>query len=401
MYTSQKLPPPSSIAPEHRPLRLTSSTSATTPQPTGECRFTVLHQPAEKQRCSCQSFHHNRSVPGLLCDCGHQACFHVHQHPSSQQNGSSINNQTPFASITGISNRVQRLEEALQQERTLRETSLGDERRAREREIRILREALHPFYRSEEEMRRKLVEIEDRLDGTYDEQLRLKDRIVALDDANMAIEKRMDDAMAAKPKRRRTNNQNGNINGNQNLNVVSPDSRSDVNDSTSVQSSSQGQLSPLTLSSGATSPYGSVLIINESEEPRSSGILNLVDFPERPQHARTPREATPREEVRSSGFLEISLAERLASKFASNQSKDFTATNASLQVRGPHPSLYSRESAANLLPLISSQIEAANNQNTKMAAEVSPADSIARKRKWDEEMPLNVLANLSAASPMV
>jgi len=254
-------------------------------------------------------------------------------------------------------------------------------------------------------MRRKLVEIEDRLDGTYDEQLRMKDRIVALDDANMAIEKRMDDAVAAKPKRRRTNyqngNQNGTQNGNQNVNVVSHDSRSDVNDSTSVRSSSQGQLSPLTLSSGATSPYGTGLVTAEPEEPRSSGILNLIDFPERLQYARTPREATPREEVRSSGFLEISLAERLASKFASNPSKDFTTTNASLQVRGPHPSLYGRESAANLLPLISSQIEAANKQNTKTAAEVSPADSIARKRKWDEEMPLNVLANLSAASPMV
>jgi len=254
-------------------------------------------------------------------------------------------------------------------------------------------------------MRRKLVEIEDRLDGTYDEQLRMKDRIVALDDANMALEKRLDDGAAAKPKRRRTTNQNGNQtanqNGNQHVNVVPHDSRSDVNDSTSVRSSSQGQLSPLTLSSGATSPYGPGLIISEPEEPRSSGILNLVDFPERPQHTQTPREATPREEVRSSGFLEISLAERLASKFVPNPSKDFTATSASLQVRGRHPSLCGRESVANVLPLISSQIEAANKPNTNTAAEVSPAESIARKRKWDEEMPLNVLANLSAASPMV
>lgn len=394
MYNSHTLPPPSSIVSDHRPLRLTSS--AATPQPTGECCFPT----GENQRCSCQSFHHNRTVPGSQCDCEHLACFHVHTHSSSLQDGPSTSNHAQIASITALANRVQRLEEAVQQERALRETLLADEQRARERDVRILREALHPFYRSEEEMRRKLVEVEDRIDGTYDEQLRLKDRIVALDDANMALEKRMEDTAASKPKRRRTNNPNTN-----GINGVSHDSRSDVNEGTSARSSSQGQLSPLAISSGAISPKGPGLLLTEPEEPRSSGILNLVDLPEPPQNVfengRTPRELTPREEPRSSGFLEISLAERLASKFASPPPRDF-ATATSVQAFAPQHSLYSREAPAHVLPLISSQIAVATRSNWTPVTEESPTDGSVRKRKWDDELrPLDVLANLSAASPMV
>ncbi len=394
MYNSHTLPPPSSIVSEHRPLCLTSS--AATPQPNGECRFPT----GENQRCSCQSFHHNRTIAGSQCDCDHLACFHVHRQSSLLQDRLSTSNQTQLATITALANRVQRLEETVQQERALRETLLADERRAREREVRILREALHPFYRSEEEMRRKLVEVEDRIDGTYDEQLRLKDRIVALDDANMALEKRLEDTAASKPKRRRTNNPNTN-----GINGMSHGSRSDINGAASAQSSSQGQLSPLAISSGAISPKGPGLLLTEPEEPRSSGILNLVDLPEPPQNVfengRTPRELTPREEPRSSGFLEISLAERLASKFSSSPPRDFAVTK-SVQAFAPHHSLYSRESSAHILPLMSSQIEEATRSNRTPATEGSPTEGSARKRKWDDELrPLDVLANLSAASPMV
>jgi hypothetical protein len=195
MYNSHKLPPPSSFAQEHRPLRLT--THPTLPLPTGPCRFILLNPSVENQQCSCQSFHHNRGTPGSVCDCGHQACFHVHQ-PSAPAEGPSTNNQNQYSSSTALLNRIQRLEDALQQERAARETAIADERRAREREVRILREALHPFYKSEEEMKRKLIEVEDHLEGTYDEQLRLKDRIVALDDANMALERRVEETEGAR-----------------------------------------------------------------------------------------------------------------------------------------------------------------------------------------------------------
>ena len=278
----------------------------------------------------------------------------------------------------------------------MRETGIADERRAREREVRILREALHPFYKSEEEMKRKLIEVEDRLEATYDEQIRLKDRIVALDDASMALEKKLEETEDTRPKRRRTSRQipNG----------VSHDA-SDSPSRDSAYSSPLGHtLSPPT-SSRAISPTGPTLHVAEHDEPRSSGILNLVNLHEPPTFAPTPREPTPREEVRSSGFLEISLAERLAYKFASSPPpRDFATASAPVQAPAPlqHQSIYNLSAPGSGLPMTSSpQMNGASKAASMKSAEVSPTDG-AKKRTWDGELrPLDVLANLSAASPMV
>jgi hypothetical protein len=395
MYNSHKLPPPSSFAQEHRPIRLTSHPMPSLPA--GACRFILLNPSVENQQCSCQNFHHNRSTPGSVCDCGHQACFHVHQ-PSALPDGPSTNNQNQYSSSTALSIRVQRLEDTLQQERAMRETAIAEERRAREREVRILREALHPFYKSEEEMKRKLIEVEDRIEGTYDEQLRLKDRIVALDDANMALERRLEETEGTRPKKRRTSRQvpNGLSNG------VGSDSHSHDN----ALSSPLGQSSSLSTSSRAISPTGPTLHVADHDEPRSSGILNLVNLQEPPPVTSTPREPTPREEVRSSGFLEISLAERLALKFATSPPpRDFATTSPPIQAYAPlqYPSTYNQSATVNGLPMVfSPQMNGATKVASVTSAEVSSTDLTPQKRTWDEELrPLNVLASLSAASPMV
>jgi hypothetical protein len=289
------------------------------------------------------------------------------------------------------------LEELVQQERHMRETAIADERRAREREVRILREALHPFYKSEEEMKRKLIEVEDRIEGTYDEQLRLKDRLVALDDANMALEKRLEETEGLRLKKRRVSRQvpNG----------MPRDIGSDRHSHDSALSSPSGQALSLSASSRAMSPNGPVLYVGEHDEPRSSGILNLVNIPEPTPTAPTPREPTPREEVRSSGFLEISLAERLASKFAANTPRDFATSSPPIQAHAPlqHLPPYNHSPPNNNLPTITSpRINGASKFASGTSAEVSPTDGTPKKRTWDGELrPLDVLANLSAASPMV
>jgi hypothetical protein len=295
-------------------------------------------------------------------------------------------------------NRIQRLEDALQQERSIRETAIADERRAREREIRILREALHPFYKSEEEMKHKLIEIEDRIEGHYDEQLRLKDTIVALDDANMALEKRLEEAENARPKKRRTSRQvpNGLPNG-----VGSGSASHD-----SALSSPLGQSLSLSTSSRAISPTGPKLHVADHDEVRSSGILNLVNLQEPPQITSMPREQTPREEARSSGFLEISLAERLAFKFATSPPpRDFATSSAPVQAYAPlqQPSVFSQSPPGIDLPMATSP---PMNETPKgapvVSTEGSPPESGPKKRTWEGEVlqPLDVLANLSAASPM-
>jgi hypothetical protein len=285
----------------------------------------------------------------------------------------------------------------------MRETAIADERRAREREVRILREALHPFYKSEEEMNRKLIDVEDRIDGTYDEQLRLKDRLVALDDANMALERRLEEVVeGSRPKKRRT--------GRQVPNGMPRDIGSDSHSHDSPLSSPSGQTLSLSASSRAMSPNGPVLYVGEHDEPRSSGILNLVNIPEPTPTVPTPREPTPREEVRSSGFLEISLAERLASKFAANTPRDFATSSPPIQAHAPlqHLPPYNHSPPNKNLPTITSpritspRINGASKFALGTSAEVSPTDGTLKKRTWDGELrPLDVLANLSAASPMV
>lgn len=277
----------------------------------------------------------------------------------------------------------------------MRETAIANERQAREREVRILREALHPFYKSEEEMRRKLIEAEDRIEATYDEQLRLKDRLVALDDANMALERRLEDVEGTRPKKRRTSRPipNGTTRDG-----------SDGHSHDSALSSPHGQPLSLQNSSRAMSPTGPTLHATEHDEPRSSGILNLVNYPEPPPTAPSPREPTPREEVRSSGFLEISLAERLA-KYATSPPRDFAATSPPIQAHAPIQTqpLYNHNTTTDSLPLV---LSPRTNGATKLASvtttELSATDGTPKKRSWDGELrPLDVLANLSAASPMV
>jgi hypothetical protein len=280
----------------------------------------------------------------------------------------------------------------------MRETAVADERRVREREIRILREALHPFYKSEEEMKRKLIEVEDRIEGNYDEQLRLKDRVMALDDANMALEKRLEEAEDARPKKRRTNRQvpNGLSNG------VGSDSVSHD----SALSSPLGQSLSLSASSRAISPTGPKLHGADHDEARSSGILNLVNLHEPPPINPTPREPTPREEVRSSGFLEISLAERFALKFATSPPpRDFATTSAPVQAYAPLPpqSTYNQSPLANGLAMVASpQMNGTTRGASVTSADGSPTEGGLKKRTWEGALrPLDVLANLSAASPMV
>ncbi|RMZ82458.1 hypothetical protein DV736_g6637, partial [Chaetothyriales sp. CBS 134916] len=267
--------------------------------------FILLHPTQQNQQCSCQSYHLSRIAPGSICDCGHQACYHVHVLPAQDQARppqglSPVSEQALLARTKG-------LEEALRRERHSREADVLRVKELWESDIRMLREALAPLYKADLDMRRKLIELEDRVDGNYDEQVRLKDRLVTLDDANMVIEKRMQD-MEARPKRRRVRQPNGEEEHLANGNGVGNGTRTMSNhvDERSVQSSS----------SRALSPQSSFTAVQEPEEPRSSGILNLVD-PLRPRPygpLLPPIMRRPvlyeREEPRSSGFLALDLAER-------------------------------------------------------------------------------------------
>jgi hypothetical protein len=218
------------------------------------------------------------------------------------------------------------------------ETEVRLERQMREREVRLLREALHPFYQHLDGSRVKITELEDRVESNYDEQVRLRDRLIAVDDSAMSLEKRLEDLEGSAPKRRRISRVL--VNGDAENRRLSEDLSVSHSHSHSHGSHVSGPVTTF-MASRSISPtgqhitghgtleYGTMAAPPEREGPRSSGILNLVQLqlsrssgyntetpPYNNQHydAASSRRVSPPgevEEARSSGFLALDLAERL------------------------------------------------------------------------------------------
>lgn len=83
------MPPQPSPAPAQN-LSLTQADDAHFPQ--GQCRYILMQQEVKGHRCACANFSRNRALPGAVCDCGHQACFHLASFdaPSPGQNRDEI-----------------------------------------------------------------------------------------------------------------------------------------------------------------------------------------------------------------------------------------------------------------------------------------------------------------------
>src|SRR5690625_4342381 len=85
MFSSQQSSSPPVQPPRSHPIASKGSAprpariipNAAVLLPTGECRFILLHPSVPDQRCCCQGFRRNENLPGAICECGHQACYHV------------------------------------------------------------------------------------------------------------------------------------------------------------------------------------------------------------------------------------------------------------------------------------------------------------------------------------
>lgn len=296
MFASNALPPPTSFNQEHRPLRLTSE--SVRPQPHGGCHF--QNSPGPGQKCLCQTYQHNRSLPGNTCDCGHSACYH--------SQASIERRLSPDRIVSALVEKIKKLEDVVIKERETRDSMIARERQAWEREVRVLREAMAPFYHTEEEMKRKIKLVEERLNSSLDEHSRLQAKVATIDDASMTLERRVETCELSSRSRKRKASLGQEPNG-----VTSPESNytcsssSAASDTTSVST----QISPQ-----PPSPINLPMPANmATASPRSSGFLNLKSGP-RYSHAYQPQMhkmqlPSPEDEPRSSGFLSIDLAERL------------------------------------------------------------------------------------------
>lgn len=298
-----------------------------------------------------------------------------------------------------LAEKIKRIEEVVQNERGSREGALHRDRQLWEGEVRILREAVAPFYKHDEEIRHKVTDIEDRVEGNYDEQVRLKDRFLAVDDLVMSLEKRVEELEGQKPKRRRVNRPQGQEEHVTNGNTPSDNSARRVSssiDERSVHTPSSRALSPLT--NGQAPPH------SEVEEARSSGILNLVDQPRSMPFIFPPRLSPPQDEPRSSGFLNLNLADRLAQKSASERGLDVAqrAIQTPPQDRPSPPTAYARSDSeiarASLTPPTSTQT---NKIPLSDIMELPAIQTSPRKRKHFDHIALDVLADVSVASPLI
>lgn len=340
----------------------------------------------------CQSYQHDRRAPGNVCDCGHSACYH-----SSTASNEGLSSDRIIAALA---EKIKKLEEYIAKERERRKDEMSRERHIWENDARVLREVSSQLYSKEQDMRRKLMDLEDKVDTYYDEHTRLGERVSAIDNANANLERRMstwDDARGRKRK--------ASINA-EGQGVMSPESN--YTSASSVESDIA--LSSTNISPQSASPVNLPLQIGMViPSPRSSGVLNhratSRHKPKDHVHSqRQPQALGVNGEPRSSGFLSIDLAQRLGKK----QPSPASTVERLLPVRGlPVADQKARSSST------SSGISSPPQVKTSSGAlpvsgllSDSPTRTgfdmrLPKKRKQQQGvMALDVLANASIASPM-
>lgn len=388
MFTSNALPLPSSFGHEHRPLRLTAESAR--PQPQGGCHY--QGSPGQHTRCSCQSFQHDRRAPGNICDCGHSACYHSPTH--------SHERMSPDRVITALVEKVKKLEDFIIKERETRKDELSRERQLWERETRVLREALSPIYHNEQDIRRRLLDLEDKVDINYDDHARLCEKVSAIDDANMTLERRVQMWQDAHCRKRKASI------GVEAHSVMSPESNYTSASSTESDTTSMStNISPQPLS--PMDPSLPISVIRTS--PRSSGVLNpratlrhgrarLLHHDQQQYHV-----AGAPTEPRSSGFLSIDLAERLRKKSSPPEPKERLLPVASISSRSSKASPASIPSGLPTPPQAkapSAALPVSGLLSDSPTRSDFDARSPKKRKQQNATMALDVLASASIASPL-
>jgi hypothetical protein len=147
-------------------IQLPPISSATALLPAGGCQFILLHPSISDQRCACQAYRRNQAIPGSVCECGHQACYHS---PESPKTGGRPASRTTAASTSADQDLIQRinvLERQLQQHQTFWQEQLEKERQLRREETRVLREAMFSFFKfMEKDAPAKFGHLEDKIES--------------------------------------------------------------------------------------------------------------------------------------------------------------------------------------------------------------------------------------------
>lgn len=100
----------------------------------------------------------------------------------------------PNVSYMALLDRIHNLESQYLHDKKVWEEELKEERRARREDVRILREAMYPFFKfMDQEVPQKWTDVEDRIEDIVDRQQLLQERLITVDDSTMALEDRIAD----------------------------------------------------------------------------------------------------------------------------------------------------------------------------------------------------------------
>lgn len=150
-------------------IQLPPISSATALLPAGGCQFILLHPSVSNQRCACQAYRRNQAIPGSVCECGHQACYHS---PESLKTGGRPASRTTATSTSAdqdLMERINILERQLQQHQTFWQEQLEKERQLRREETQVLREAMVSFFKfMEKDTPARFNQLEDRMQRLVD-----------------------------------------------------------------------------------------------------------------------------------------------------------------------------------------------------------------------------------------
>ncbi|KAF7948194.1 uncharacterized protein EAE97_003605 [Botrytis byssoidea] len=160
--------------------------------PKGGCRFIILYPESKQLRCACVGFACNRSIPGSLCHCGHQAVYHNSDPESSSKE-----------ELDALKLRIGTLEEELDRERRIGKGGLFDrlikleelvekENLEREVEMRSIHRGIGGLWQNVGLLNKRTPYYDDRIEGLVDDVHRIHARMIELDDASMKVEDRVD-----------------------------------------------------------------------------------------------------------------------------------------------------------------------------------------------------------------
>jgi hypothetical protein len=177
------------------PPRREKARADTSELPKGNCRY-ILHHPENNGiRCACVGFTLNRSIPGSLCDCGHQACFHL---PENKETDA-----VDKMELEALKTRVRSLEHELDRERRggggglvdrlSRLEELVDKNREEGAiETKALYRGMGGIWHHIGVMNKRMPFYDDTIEGLVDDVQRMRNQLIEVDHASIRVEERVE-----------------------------------------------------------------------------------------------------------------------------------------------------------------------------------------------------------------